>query len=148
MRWTFIITERIYSTRFCAAWHPGIFSVAVLMLVFVCVISSEGRIQLSASYLRSHNDVWNPNSAELLSIPEPQGFSLWWQLSLPLSLSPLRLSACRCLSLTHSLCSFLSLKTVTSTHSSLRKAAEKCGGWDWQSNAVRNRQWLLRRSSR
>lgn len=68
----------------------------VHMCECVCLFLSEGRIQLSMSYLRSQKNVWNPNSAELLSIPEPQGFSLRWQLRpclssfclpLPLSLS-------------------------------------------------------------
>ena len=152
--------------RSCSLTSWNIFRyarVCASIYIYWCVFLSEGRIQLSVSYLRSHNDMWNPNSAELLSIPEPQGFSLRWQLSLSFSLSlylsvslSLSLSLCESLSsLSFSLClpsslffSSPSLKTVTSSDSKLAESGRyKCGGRDWQSEEVRNRQWLLRRGS-
>lgn len=89
--------KRVYYTPSCGVTSWNMFRYAC-----VCVFLSEGRIQLKASYLTSHNNVWNPNSAELLSIPEPQGFSLRWQLSplcSPLSQSSYihRRQACRML---------------------------------------------------
>lgn len=113
--WTFIMTADYMIVAFLQhdirEYFPLCFCVCVSVCVFACVCTflfmsicvsvyifflSEGRIQLSMSYLRSQKNVWNPNSAELLSIPEPQGFSLRWQLRpclssfclpLPLSLS-------------------------------------------------------------
>lgn len=87
MWWTFNMTK---GAALLAEWHSGIFSVTYeIVCVFkgaslcasVCVCLYQERIQLSMTYLRSHSTMWNPSSTELLWIPEPQGFSLWWQLS-------------------------------------------------------------------
>ncbi len=51
--------KRVFDTRFCAAWHPGIFSVMLICMcvcvcVCMCVFLSEGRIQLSVCLILDH----------------------------------------------------------------------------------------------
>ena len=127
--------------RSCSLTSWNIFRYAracASIYIYWCVFLSEGRIQLSVSYLRSHNDMWNPNSAELLSIPEPQGFSLRWQLSLSFSLS---LSLCLSVSLSVSLwVSLLSLFLSLSAFLSLLFFSVSEDSYILRQQACRKRQ--------
>lgn len=103
-------------------WYGVAFTlVAIFSVVLVCMCLGARGGYSWAYLIWNHKaivDMWNPSSADLLSIPEPQGFSLRWQLSLCLILSVLYFDLWR------------QLHPQTA---SLQNEADECGGCEWQS---------------